>query len=44
LNVGRRPGKNLERFTTNKDPEILALPDTAWIYKSAERTSTKEAA
>jgi len=36
--------KNPERFATNKDPKILALPDTAWINNPAERITTKEAA
>lgn len=36
--------KTPERFATNQDPKILALPDTAWINNPAERTATKEAA
>lgn len=33
-----------ERFTTNNDPKIIAIPDTAWINKPADKTDTKAAA
>lgn len=36
--------KTPERFTTNNDPKILAIPDTAWINKPADLTGTKAAA
>lgn len=36
--------KTPERFTTNNDPKILAIPDTAWINKPAEKKETKAAA
>ncbi len=36
--------KTPERFTTNNDPKIIALPDTAWINKPAQKTDTKAAA
>ncbi|MFB8369760.1 hypothetical protein ACFC25_10390 [Pseudarthrobacter sp. NPDC055928] len=36
--------KTPERFTTNNDPKILAIPDTAWINKPAENNDTKAAA
>ncbi|GEM_PF-1600526 len=36
--------RNPERFTTNHDPEILAIPTTAWINNPAERTEQKLAA
>ncbi|GAC1604666.1 MAG: hypothetical protein NVS3B6_16580 [Pseudarthrobacter sp.] len=36
--------KNSERFKTDKDPKIVALPDTAWINNPAERNAIKEAA
>jgi putative transposase len=36
--------KRPERFTTNNDPKILAIPDAAWINKPAEKNHTKAAA
>ena len=36
--------KTPERFTTNNDPKILAMPDVAWINKPAEKNDTKAAA
>ncbi|NGN85606.1 DDE-type integrase/transposase/recombinase, partial [Arthrobacter silviterrae] len=36
--------KTPERFTTNNDPKILAIPNTAWINKPAEKDDTKVAA
>ena len=36
--------KTPERFTTNNDPKILAIPETAWINKPAEKTDIKAAA
>ncbi len=33
-----------ERFSTGKDPKILALPDTAWINKPPEKTELEEVA
>lgn len=36
--------RNPERFTTNQDPEILAIPTTAWINNPAQRAEHKLAA
>lgn len=36
--------RNPERFTTNQDPEILAIPTTAWINNPAQRAEQKLAA
>ena len=36
--------RNLERFATSQDPEILAIPTTAWINNLAEKTEQKLAA
>ena len=36
--------KTPERFTTNNDPKILTIPDTAWINKPAEKADIKIAA
>lgn len=36
--------KTPERFTTNNDPKILAIPDAAWINKPVEKDDTKVAA
>jgi putative transposase len=36
--------RNPERFTTNQDPQLLAIPTTAWINNLAERTEQKLAA
>jgi len=37
-------GRNPERFTTNQDPKILAIPDIAWINKPADNTDIELAA
>ena len=36
--------KNPERFSTNADPKILALPSAAWINKPIEKADEKLAA
>jgi len=33
--------KNPERFSSTADPKILALPDTTWINKPAEKPTTE---
>ena len=33
---------NRERFSTSTDPKILALPDTTWINKPAEKAEHED--
>jgi transposase InsO family protein len=37
-------GRNPERFTTTRDPKILAIPTTAWINQPADNTGIELAA
>jgi len=37
-------GRNPERFATNEDPKILAIPTTAWINQPADNTGIELAA
>ncbi len=36
--------RNPERFSTRKDPKILAMPDAAWINKPSPKTATEQVA
>ncbi|MDN5684829.1 integrase core domain-containing protein, partial [Corynebacterium glyciniphilum] len=36
--------RNPERFATNRDPKILAIPPTAWINQPADNTGIELAA